>query len=238
MENRFISLSIGLVFGLGCLQSRAETLGPSPYLSEADSPFAASLSLTTFWLEDFEDGELNAPGVSSTGLEAGVVKEPSPTTSSVDADDGVIDGSGVAGRSFANQLTVGGAGDVTGVIAFDFSAVEGALPTSFGLALTDGPPLGTYIVTADLVGGGQFAEIFSDIQFSVPTPETTADDRFIGFRSATPFTRVVLTARSGGPVVAPNFEIDHLQYGAEIPEPGAALLAACTLLAWRRRQRL
>ena len=38
-------------------------LGPTPYLSQADSPFDLSELGTTFFLEDFEDGELNTPGI-------------------------------------------------------------------------------------------------------------------------------------------------------------------------------
>src|ERR1044071_2699341 len=41
--------------------------GPSSYLSSADSPFAG-LAFEYYFLEDFEDGQLNTPGVStSTG---------------------------------------------------------------------------------------------------------------------------------------------------------------------------
>ena len=45
----------------------AETIffGPTPYLSAADSPFDLSGLGTTFFLEDFEDGELNTPGAAS-----------------------------------------------------------------------------------------------------------------------------------------------------------------------------
>lgn len=78
-------------------------LTPTPYLSAADSPFPV-LTNPTFNLEDFENdpgcvpgpgvfcggGKFDAPGVNlihgSTGQGA-----------SVDADDGVIDGSGADG---------------------------------------------------------------------------------------------------------------------------------------------
>ncbi len=38
-------------------------LGPTPYLSAADSPFAEYLDGPDFYLEDFEDGELNTLGI-------------------------------------------------------------------------------------------------------------------------------------------------------------------------------
>ena len=50
-----------LVFGAGILQ--AAFLGPSPYLSFADSPFNGQ-SFTYFHLENFESGTLSVPGVS------------------------------------------------------------------------------------------------------------------------------------------------------------------------------
>ncbi len=80
-------------------------LPPTPYLSAADSPFPV-VTNPTFNLEDFENdpgcvpgpgvfcggGKFDAPGVNliygSTGL-----------GSSVDADDGIIDGSGADGAS-------------------------------------------------------------------------------------------------------------------------------------------
>src|SRR5687768_15287026 len=55
----------GLVIGL-CSDVTAETvfLGPITYRSAADSPFDLSGLGETFFLEDFEDGEMNTPGIS------------------------------------------------------------------------------------------------------------------------------------------------------------------------------
>src|SRR5690242_6738717 len=47
----------------------ATFLGPTPYLSRADSPFDLSGLGTTFFLEDFEDHALNTPGVSVSGVD-------------------------------------------------------------------------------------------------------------------------------------------------------------------------
>src|SRR3989304_1229888 len=120
-------------------------LGPSPYLSAADSPFPLT-SNPSFHLEDFEDdpgcipgpgsfcggGKIDAPGVrviyGSTGH--GV---------SVDADDGLIDGSGAGGASatasplyFTPSATF-----VAFQIEFD-STQLGFFPTAVGFVLTDG----------------------------------------------------------------------------------------------------
>ncbi|MCB1282454.1 MAG: hypothetical protein KDB18_13110, partial [Salinibacterium sp.] len=69
-------------------------LGPSPYLSLADSPW---VGFDGFAFEDFEDGLFNLPGASAS---AGNPFAPGSSTDSVDGDDGSIDGSGTAGRSF------------------------------------------------------------------------------------------------------------------------------------------
>ena len=45
--------------------ARSAFLGPSPYLSFADSPFNGG-SFSYFHLEDFEDGSLNTPGVTAS----------------------------------------------------------------------------------------------------------------------------------------------------------------------------
>src|SRR5262245_50991680 len=69
-------------------------IGPSPYLSTADSPFDLSQLGVDHILEDFEDGQANALGLILNGPDA-FVKGPGSTTDSVDADDGAIDGFGL-----------------------------------------------------------------------------------------------------------------------------------------------
>jgi hypothetical protein len=103
-------------------------IGPTPYLSRNDSPFAASIISGNTYLETFESGALTTPGVTISG---GSVIGPSGITDSVDADDGAIDGSGTGGH------TVFGAG-IPG-ITFTFDAVAlGHLPTQVGIVWTDG----------------------------------------------------------------------------------------------------
>ena len=133
-----LALAVGLLFAGPA--GAAILSGPSPYLcfdtatapagcGGADSPYKA-LSFSYFHLETFEDGLLNVPGVSaSAGGVTSVVFGPA-IHDSVDADDGVIDGSGLAGDSFFNS---GGFAGIT------FSAgVLGSLPTHAGLVWTDG----------------------------------------------------------------------------------------------------
>ena len=111
------------------LAAVAQKIGPSPYLSFADSPFAATnFSSGYFYLENFESGILQTPGVTATG---GSVYGPAFNADSVDADDGVIDGAGTNGHAYLGD-------GVTG-IHFNFSASTlGALPTHVGIVWTDG----------------------------------------------------------------------------------------------------
>lgn len=45
--------------------AQATLIGPSPYLSSADSPFSPLTGFTYFSLENFEDHLLNTPGVTA-----------------------------------------------------------------------------------------------------------------------------------------------------------------------------
>ncbi len=78
--------------------AHAGGVGPSPYLCDtgcaSDSLFNG-LSFDYFYVEDFKDGMLNTPGVFQDGT--GAPTAPGALTDSVDADDGVIDGSGLDG---------------------------------------------------------------------------------------------------------------------------------------------
>lgn len=106
----------------------------------AENPFAATgFSGGYFYLNDFEDGLFNTPGVTaSTGFAA--------ICDSVDGDDSVIDGKGspTVGDSYFFQPRFYG-------ILFTFDAgTLGALPTSASLVWTDG--VGT--ISFDAFGSG------------------------------------------------------------------------------------
>ena len=99
------------VLGLALPAEAASALtifGPIPYASEADSPFLSvnggpfELTDSTFFLQNFEDLSLLGDGDNYLPApfltEAFADWEPS-SGHSVDGDDGLIDGSGVAGGS-------------------------------------------------------------------------------------------------------------------------------------------
>lgn len=222
------------VFAWSGASGAAEFFGPLPYLSAADSPFAslgANLSI-----EDFEDGLLNQLGVSvSPGTT--VLVAPDPLNDSVDADDGVIDGNGTAGRSLYS-------GGTLSRIDFRFdAALRGSLPSHVGIVWTD-------------VGGvTSGTEGFGDVTFeaydaadqligtigpsilgngTAAGTEGTGEDRFFGVIHAPGVARISVVM--GNSV---DWEVDHLQFNAApVPLPATVWLAGpalAGLIARRRR---
>src|SRR5260370_10282389 len=114
------------------LRATAPTfLGTIPYLLKANSPFLEDLNAGHMYLEDFECGVLRVPGVA---LSTGTIIPPGfeGLIDSVDADDGVIDGSGLGGHSLFS-------GDGATGITFTFNQTTlGAFPTKAGIVWTDG----------------------------------------------------------------------------------------------------
>jgi hypothetical protein len=225
-----------LLAGLAFLASvsgaaRAGFLSPSHYLAfdhpaagGAVSPFAG-MSFRYFHLETFEDGVLNTPGVIGAG---GAVVGPGGNTDSVDADDGAINGSGTNGRSYFNVL--GGVG-----VEFAFNAaLLGGLPTHVGIVWTDG--LGVVTFTAYDANGVSLGT-------STASPATpgfngqTNEDTFFGIVAAGISRIAISNVQPGTPA---GIEVDHLQYGAPVPEPSALLLLAAGFLSlgvfalWRK----
>jgi hypothetical protein len=210
---------IGLLFASF---SQAASVGPTPYLSAADSPWN-SVSFSSFFLEDFEDGLLNTPDVSQAGA-TDVPAAGGQFNDSVDSDDGAIDGFGTAGRS--HYTTSGTAG-----ITYTFgTSVSGGLPTHAGVVWTD------LSGTADV-----FLEAFDQNNLSlgilaagalndgVSTGET-AEDRFLGWEYLGGISSIRVYQS------ASDMELDHLQYGVAVPEPTTIGLAlAAMVLCFRRR---
>jgi len=205
--------------------------GPSPYLQPSDSPFNG-VGFSFFHLENFEDNLLNTPGVAGVG---GGTTGPGGITDSVDADDGVIDGSGQLGRSFF------GPGATGFTFTFD-ETVLGAFPTHAGIVWTDGAAFNTVTFEAwDALGaslGTIVAPNIGDGNFS----SGTAEDRFFGVSNAGGISRIRIfnSLMTGG---GSGIEADHPQYGLEriepASEPSTFLLGMgfFALLAASRRRR-
>jgi hypothetical protein len=221
-------------------RAAASSIGPVPYLSFADSPFKGG-SFSWFYLEDFEDGLLNTPGVAVSPSTVAIAV--GGFTDSVDGDDGVVDGSGSNGHSLWSNFA-------TSVFGFDFSAAAlGNLPTHVGLVWTDAGnvTVGSYGVAA--VTFEAFDENGVSLGISAPVvlgdgaiSGQTAEDRFFGAINDGGISRIEM--RSPG---TNDWEVDHLQYGlasqlapqAEpVPEPATfGLLLTGLGLAVRKRRR-
>ena len=102
MHDAFLKMARGAL-ALGALVSGlagAQTLlGPTPYLSQADSPFAAAITGGSVVLETFEDGLLNVPNVTaSAGAEVRLMDLLALRVGydgRIDADNGLTAGFGV-----------------------------------------------------------------------------------------------------------------------------------------------
>lgn len=200
--------------------------GPTPYLSREDRPFAEPLGGDNyFYLEDFEDGLLNTPGVTVTpGRELGVpnsvfVAGPGAVTDSVDADDGVVDGSGQNGHVLTNVFNAVGSSAEGIRVAFDAN-VLGRLPNVAGIVWTDGTPLDTVVFEAFDFAGVMIGRVtgadIGDGNFN----GGTAEDRFFGIQSPVEiasFTIYGLTRNANA------YEVDHLQYG-RVPLDGHVVI--------------
>ncbi len=229
----------------GSARAELTAVGPLPYLSAADSPFASDPRYVTY-IEDFEDGVLNIPGVVEVPLPPGVgvpdpppggvdpipgiILPPGPNTDSVDGDDGVIDGDGSGGRSlesvrYSSLLS----GTVPSFLRFRFEpSASGQYPRAFGFVWTDGEP-GSYLrlavneVGVFLKERVSFHMLVGDQTFDGGTVE----DRFFGIASDAGIVDILIISHYDdllGPGGRNSFEIDHLQVSYLVPEPSAAAL--------------
>ena len=200
------------------------TVSSAAYVQFSDSPFVAvDFSGGYFHLENFEDDLLNTRGATASGGSIIGFEDFGGAVDSVDADDGVVDGSGTTGGILGRSY-------FGGTSTFNFSAaLLGNLPTHAGIVWTDGG--------AALYSLEAFDQ--NEVSLGVATGAshadgsisgTTAEDRFYGVTHSGGISRIVLI--SGG-----SLESDHLQYGyVPIPEPSSALLLLSGLALCLRRR--
>jgi hypothetical protein len=203
-------------------------VGPSPYRTFGDSPFVGT-SLAWFHVEDFEDGALNTPGVT---LDNGFVTGNTPTSDSVDDDDGFLDGLGRAGSSLTN--VAGGDGVNSFMFAFQPS-VLGAFPTHVGIVFTDGAPNSQFTFQPFDQNGVSLGSLNAFVGDDSHNGGT-AEDTFFGAIHAEGISGFFITD-NGSPF---DLELDHLQYGSPVPEPsslGLGLAVACIGVALRRARK-
>lgn len=202
--------------GLSTAGANPTFFGPTPYLQFADSPFLATGAFCPdFVLEDFERGGLTVPGVVPSH---GQVLGPSPFTDSVDADVDGINGTGNNGHTW----WTGFPGTSTS-LTFTFT---GTLPTAAGLVWTDStaPTIDQISFEAFDAGNNSLGVIGPFVVGDGFDTGATAEDRFFGVLNAGGVKAIRLTMGA-----STNFEVDHIQWGCAVPEPGS--LGALAVLA-------
>lgn len=168
----------------------ADFFGPTPYVQRSDTP--AAFLLDRLRLEDFEDSQID-PELIINGAN---VIGPSSLTDSVDADDGLLDGSGTNGHSLFAVVPIR--------IVFAEPVVEAALVWTDGGGGTQATFEAFDPQGASLGSHGPF--MIGDGSNS----GTTAEDRFFGVKHADGIGAIEIRHTSGG------YEIDHVQWTANV----------------------
>ena len=213
-------------------------IGPLPYRSLDDNPFDLSGLNSSFFLEDFEDGAVNLPGLGFGGWE---VAGPGSLTDSVDGDDGAIDGSGNGGHSLkvSNPLVFPTSpAQFAGHLRLSAPLIFGQrLINAFGFVWTDALPQS--FIGVDIFGASGNEGFQINGNFDDSNNGGTAEDVFIGFISDEPFFEIDLgcIVFSSNPNETNFCEFDHLQVGIQsVPEPDLTLASFLGfVLLFRRR---
>jgi hypothetical protein len=237
--------------GISLHQGRAEFtfLGPTPYLSAADSPFPVDGSNPYFYLEDFEDGALNTPGIAQRNLAPifgegalGTILAPGMGTDSVDADDGVIDGFGRGGHSMRSNVVF--IIDtfpplISFEVGFEFDQLLlGRYPAAFGVVWTDGPQFSSFSMRLTTGLGDTLSTPLTMDVGDADRNGSTLDDFFIGVTHVDGIANVALQGSYVGTLTtSDNIEIDHVQYGFLVPEPNTVCQFLVLVAFLRRRFR-
>ncbi len=194
--------------------------GPLSYLSSEDTPagfIAPECDACVQGLEDFEDGTVDF-GLS---ISPGMLIDPDFTaglsnlTDSVDADDGVIDGTGLTDQGGYSWFDEG-------------NTVRITLPNlmqSAGIVWTDGSPVLTDVIFEAFDQDGEsLGQINAGAIADGSIQGTTEEDRFFGVRFGDG-RQTGLTAISLTNVGGTGIEIDHIQFAncADCDEVGLAL---------------
>ncbi|HSV12859.1 MAG TPA: PEP-CTERM sorting domain-containing protein [Tepidisphaeraceae bacterium] len=218
-----------LVLGMSVAPATgAATTGiTTPYFSSANSPLVTASP--GYQLETFESGALTLPAVTLTTLHGSSVD----LHSSVDGDDGVLDGDGFNGKS----LTVFTQANTTGA-TFSFNNIMlGTYPKSAGVAVTvdiANPLIFTVFDSSNNVSG----------TITVPNSNTLdpSNDDFL-FWASDPAGISAISVSSNNAAI--HLHLDHLQFDTintiSIPEPGTlagATIAGGVVCIGRRRRRV
>ena len=209
-----------------------DAVGTTTYHDFRGLSATATAGQTYFFLEDYQDGLANSPGVSYTAgggprtddgrngsANAGAVN-----TDSVDEDNGAVDNDRTTiplGVYRYNPAALS--------ITFDSIAL-GGLPTHVGWV--EAQQSGTTNGVAEFFAADGVTSLGTTTWGAIPGP--TSPDIFIGAMDAGGISRVELSRSNGANLLV---EFDHLQYGRLIPEPSSAALLGLGGLALILRRR-
>jgi hypothetical protein len=222
MKTHALGVAAALALAVAAPASHALTFyGPTPYTSFPGTPLFAATAL-----ENFE----GAPIAGYTAL-SGTLLAPAGLTDSV---DGANPGAGSTGNSWYS------AGSNS--IGFAFT---GTLPTLVGLVWTDvgftdagtiGGPSQVYLDVYD-AGNSLVGTLDMGLLGDAFASGETREDRFGGAFLAGGISKIVMRMPNSN-----DWEVDHLQFGAPVPEPstyalmGLGLLGVGSALARKRRR--
>lgn len=216
---------VALLFETTSVPAAPIFFGPLPYLSAASIPSGFYAGGGPVALEDFEDSTLGF-GITASG---GSVIPPYPTSGvidSVDGDNGPIDGSGLSGHSWF--VSSGNTG-----IKFTFAGPT--YPTAAGMVWTDGVANGSVTFRAYGPGGTLLGTWGSFILGDGSYAGGTAEDRFFGVLNQGGISAIELIEAPGGSNA--GMEVDHVQFGVAVPEPGTLALLGIGLVGIARAAR-
>jgi len=146
----------------------------------------------------------------------------------------VIDGSGLQGHSALASSRICTDSDPpncwsAGGVIFDRDEL-GWLPTAVGIVWTDGSPIdGVQFVFTDSTG----SSVFRGDRFFLGDDNSmggTSEDRFFGVVDPEGVAGFHLLAGFSQDEPGFSFEVDHLQYGFFVPEPGAIGMALVSVV--------
>ena len=158
---------------------------------------------TYFFLEDVQDGQIDAPGLTVNGLTARTENGRSGSQSSgnncdsVDEDDGAVDG------GYSNPR--GGFRITSGEIRFTFDeGVLGKLPTHAGIVFAERVNT-TFTLSAYDSNNVLLETVSINVSYADP---------FVGIFAESGISYVIVTGEA---------EFDHFQYGHFVPEPSGTV---------------